>query len=191
MSIPCKKAQSKLDVRSTSLQRSDKLQPSIENLPDVQGYATNDLFVRHPIQKHLWKIVGRADDVIVLSSGEKTVPSQTVSVLISLIDLALTQSFCMISYNVVELSHEVGDNTLPSQWTESNLSSWLLSWATNVRTDLKPTVDLFAQGFDSLSATYLGNRLISALKKSSKPGIQRISSLITQSVIFENPLSNH
>lgn len=54
--LVCKKAQSKLGVRSASLQRSDKLQPSIENLPDVQGYATNDLFVRHPTQKHLWKM---------------------------------------------------------------------------------------------------------------------------------------
>ncbi|KAG1866982.1 putative aminoadipate reductase [Suillus tomentosus] len=270
--LVCKRAQSKLHVRLASLQRSDKLQPSIENLPDVQGYATNDLFVRHPTQKHLWKIVSRADDVIVLSSGEKTVPSQMetvisccpyvngavmfgrernqVGVLIEptvdhFIDVdneeqvaqfrnrvwphvedanasaptysRIFKEMILVArrnkpvsrtmkgtierkaalqayeqeidalYNVVELSHEVGDNTLPSQWTESELASWLLSQATNVRTDTKPTVDLFAQGFDSLSATYLRNRLISALKKSSEPGIQRISSLITQNIIFENP----
>lgn len=54
----------------------------------------------------------------------------------------------LISYDVVELSHEVGDNTLPLQWTETELASWLLGQAANVRTDLKPGVDLFAQGFD-------------------------------------------
>ncbi|KAG2158598.1 putative aminoadipate reductase [Suillus bovinus] len=261
-----------LDLYECQILRSDRLQPSIENLPDVQGYATNDLFVRHPTQRHLWKIVSRADDVIVLSTGEKTVPSQMeaiigccpyvngaimfgrernqVGVLIEpavdhFIDvdneeqvarfrnriwpyveeanasapdysrifkemiiavrhdkpvsrtmkgtlerkaaLQVYEQEINALYDVVELSHEVGDSTLPSQWTESELASWLLSQATKLRTDLKPTVDLFAQGLDSLSATYLRNRLISALKRSSEPGIQNISCLITQNIIFENP----
>ncbi|KAG1738262.1 putative aminoadipate reductase [Suillus lakei] len=264
-----------LDLFECQVLRSDKLQPSIENLPDVQGYATNDLFVRHPTQKQLWKIVSRADDVIVLSSGEKTVPSQMetiigccpyvngavmfgrernqVGVLIEptvdhFIDVdneeqvaqfrnrvwlyvedanasvpnysRIFKEMILVArrdkpvsltmkgtiqrkaalqayeqeinalYDVVGLSHEVGDNTLPSQWTESELASWLLSQATNVRTDLNPNVDLFAQGFDSLSATYLRNRLISALRRSSEPGMQSISSLITQNIIFENPTIN-
>lgn len=85
----------------------------------------------------------------------------------------------------------------------------MLSQSINVRSDLNPTVDLFAQGLDrwvvhcfhklmeavtemnklfhSLSATYLRNRLISALRRSSEPGMQEISSLITQNIIFENP----
>lgn len=261
-----------LDLYECQVLRSDKLQPSIENLPDVQGYATNDLFVRHPTQKQLWKIVSRADDVIVLSSGEKTVPSQMetmigccpyvngavmfgrernqVGVLIEpavdhFIDVdneeqvaqfrnrvwpfvedanasvptysCIFKEMILVArrdkpmsrtmkgtierkaalqayeqeinalYDVVELSHELGDNTLPLQWTESELASWLLLQAANVRTDLKPTVDLFAQGFDSLSATYLRNRLISALKRSPEPGIQSIACLITQNIIFENP----
>ncbi|KAF7798250.1 hypothetical protein EIP86_009467 [Pleurotus ostreatoroseus] len=49
-------------------------QPSIENIPDVKGYATSDLWIPHPTKKGLWKIIGRTDDVIVLSSGEKIVP---------------------------------------------------------------------------------------------------------------------
>ncbi|KAG1770620.1 putative nonribosomal peptide synthetase [Suillus placidus] len=254
-----------LDLYECQVLRSGKLQPSIENLPDVQGYATSDLFVRHPTQKQLWKIVSRADDVIVLSSGEKTVPSQMetiigccpyvngalmfgrernqVGVLIEptvdhFIDVdneeqvaqfrnrvwpyvedanasvptysRIFKEMILVArrdkpvsrtmkgtiqrkaalqayeqeidalYDVVALSHEVGDNTLPSQWTESALASWLSLQATNVRTDLKPTVDLFAQGFDR-------NRLISALRRSSEPGIQSISCLITQNIIFENP----
>ncbi|KAN0080413.1 hypothetical protein V8E55_009979 [Tylopilus felleus] len=48
-------------------------QVSIENLTDTKGYATSDLFIKHPT-KNLWKIVGRADDVIALASGEKIVP---------------------------------------------------------------------------------------------------------------------
>ncbi|KAF8892830.1 acetyl-CoA synthetase-like protein [Gymnopilus junonius] len=47
----------------------------VENLPDVRGYATSDLFQPHPTKSHLWKIVGRIDDVIIHASGEKTVPA--------------------------------------------------------------------------------------------------------------------
>ncbi|KAJ7450213.1 hypothetical protein FB451DRAFT_1286443 [Mycena latifolia] len=48
---------------------------SIQNLKDVRGYATSDLWRNHPEKKHLWKMVGRIDDVIVHSSGKKTMPA--------------------------------------------------------------------------------------------------------------------
>ncbi|KAF8838011.1 acetyl-CoA synthetase-like protein [Paxillus ammoniavirescens] len=47
---------------------------AVENLPDVRGYATGDLFVKHPT-KDMWKYIGRVDDVIFLASGEKIVPT--------------------------------------------------------------------------------------------------------------------
>lgn len=37
----------------------------------VPAYATNDLFAPHPTREDMWKIVGRADDQIVLSNSEK------------------------------------------------------------------------------------------------------------------------
>ncbi|KAE9383585.1 acetyl-CoA synthetase-like protein [Gymnopus androsaceus JB14] len=48
---------------------------AIENLPDVLGYSTSDLFEPHPTIPSLWRIVGRIDDVIIHSSGEKTDPA--------------------------------------------------------------------------------------------------------------------
>ncbi|KAE9401310.1 putative aminoadipate reductase [Gymnopus androsaceus JB14] len=48
---------------------------AVENIPDVPGYATSDLFEKHPTIPNLWKIVGRVDDVLIHSSGEKTVPA--------------------------------------------------------------------------------------------------------------------
>ncbi|KAA1469655.1 acetyl-CoA synthetase-like protein [Dentipellis sp. KUC8613] len=38
----------------------------------VEGYATSDLYVKHPTHPRLLKHSGRADDVVVLSNGEKT-----------------------------------------------------------------------------------------------------------------------
>ncbi|KIK73022.1 hypothetical protein PAXRUDRAFT_836338 [Paxillus rubicundulus Ve08.2h10] len=53
---------------------------AVENLPDVRGYATADIFVKHPT-KDMWKIIGRVDDVIMLASGEKTVPAPIESII--------------------------------------------------------------------------------------------------------------
>ncbi|KAI1789118.1 acetyl-CoA synthetase-like protein [Ganoderma leucocontextum] len=41
---------------------------------DQDAYATSDLAAPHPTQPGLWKIVGRADEQIILSNGEKTNP---------------------------------------------------------------------------------------------------------------------
>ncbi|KAJ7656957.1 putative aminoadipate reductase [Mycena polygramma] len=49
-------------------------QLSVENLPDVKGYSTKDLFERHPTKLDLYRIVGRLDDVLIMANGEKTVP---------------------------------------------------------------------------------------------------------------------
>ncbi|KAJ7715960.1 acetyl-CoA synthetase-like protein [Mycena metata] len=49
-------------------------QMAVENLPDVKGYATKDLFERHPTKPYLYRIVGRLDDVLIMANGEKTVP---------------------------------------------------------------------------------------------------------------------
>jgi hypothetical protein len=35
------------------------------------AYATCDLLVPHPTKPDLWKVYGRADDLIMLSTGEK------------------------------------------------------------------------------------------------------------------------
>ncbi|KIJ16134.1 hypothetical protein PAXINDRAFT_76105 [Paxillus involutus ATCC 200175] len=53
---------------------------AVENLPDVRGYATGDLFVKHPT-KDMWKSIGRIDDVIFLASGEKIVPTPIESII--------------------------------------------------------------------------------------------------------------
>ncbi|KAJ7067512.1 putative nonribosomal peptide synthetase [Mycena amicta] len=56
-------------------------QLAIENLPDVKGYATKDLFERHPTKPHLYRIVGRLDDVLIMANGEKTVPGPMEEIL--------------------------------------------------------------------------------------------------------------
>lgn len=49
--------------------------PTFDAFPDAKEYATSDLYTPHPTKPGLWKHSGRADDVIVLSNGEKVAPS--------------------------------------------------------------------------------------------------------------------
>ena len=45
---------------------------------DRDAYATSDLVIPHPTKSGLWKIVGRADEQIILSNGEKVRSSSIV-----------------------------------------------------------------------------------------------------------------
>ncbi|KAI0272871.1 acetyl-CoA synthetase-like protein [Russula aff. rugulosa BPL654] len=47
----------------------------------VDAYATSDLLVPHPTRPGLWKIYGRKDDQIMLSTGEKTNPGPLEGIL--------------------------------------------------------------------------------------------------------------
>ncbi|KAI0794928.1 acetyl-CoA synthetase-like protein [Abortiporus biennis] len=65
------------------LESADHTLPRVFNY-EVNGrkaYATNDLCMQHPTKPHLWKIFGRADDQIMLSSGEKTNPGPLEKIL--------------------------------------------------------------------------------------------------------------
>ncbi|KAG1835273.1 putative aminoadipate reductase [Suillus variegatus] len=250
-------------------------QVSVENIPDVEGYTTSDVFIKHPTIEGLWKIVGRLDDVLVLSSGEKTVPAPMESIISAnphvngtvifgrgrnqvgiLIepragceidvddekDLAefrnrvwphieeanneapafsrIFKEMILVTrsekpmlragkgtvtkkatiklyeeeinaiYETVEGSARAGiDVPLPTSWTAEDVKAWLKVHATAVNAEkaVDPDVDLFAQGFDSLSATFLKNRIIGSLSSSSDRDVQVSASRIDQNIIFSNP----
>lgn len=54
----------------------------VENLPDVAGYATSDIWRRHSSKPDLWQFVGRLDDMITLSTGEKVIPMPMENILL-------------------------------------------------------------------------------------------------------------
>ncbi|KAK7033979.1 hypothetical protein VNI00_012606 [Paramarasmius palmivorus] len=48
----------------------------------VMGYATKDICERDPTKPHLYRLVGHVDDVLIHSSGEKTVPAPMESIML-------------------------------------------------------------------------------------------------------------
>ncbi|KAI0698146.1 hypothetical protein BC835DRAFT_1413279 [Cytidiella melzeri] len=251
-------------------------QPAVENLPDVKGYATRDLYEPHPTKKNLWRVVGRQDDVIVLGTGEKIVPIQQEGHMISNAIIAgavmfgrgkmqpgviiepyaqhaaavfpdndesiaefrnkvwpiiaeanaLAPTFAKVFkemilitdpskplpragkgtimrkaaltlyaneiemlYQTVEEGAGAKDARGPTSWSENNIRTWLLDQAAalvdGVASDFSR--DLFEQGFDSLSATFLRNRIITALRAASDKSLQQAASKVSQNFVFDNP----
>jgi acyl-coenzyme A synthetase/AMP-(fatty) acid ligase len=52
----------------------NEYQTVFHNFPDLSEWRTNDLYERHPTKDGLWKCLGRMNDLVVLSSGEKMLP---------------------------------------------------------------------------------------------------------------------
>ena len=48
---------------------------------ELQEFATNDLFEKHPSKANHWRHVGRADDILVFSNGKKLMPKVTEELL--------------------------------------------------------------------------------------------------------------
>ncbi|KAG2133342.1 putative aminoadipate reductase [Suillus clintonianus] len=247
---------------------------SVENLPDVKGYATSDLFIKHPTIEGLWKISGRKDEVLMLSSGEKVVPApmecligtnpyvngavifgrgrSQVGILIEpragheidVDDEAQVSEFRNRVWPEIEEANKAGpafsrifkemflvtrrekpmlragketvtkkaviqlyeeeinalydkveggrtgiDVPLPTNWTTEDVESWLMvhSASVNAGKAVDPDTDFFAQGFDSLSATFLRNRIIGSLRSALDRDVQASALRIDQNIVFLSP----
>lgn len=55
------------------------MQPVFELFPELDEWPTKDMYVRHPNRSDHWRYIGRNDDVLVLSNGEKINPVDTES----------------------------------------------------------------------------------------------------------------
>ncbi|KAF8438365.1 putative aminoadipate reductase [Boletus edulis BED1] len=254
---------------------SETHQLSLSNLPDVRGYATSDVFIKHPTIEGLYRIVGRLDDVLIHSSGEKTVPAPMETVIganpilsgvcmfgrgrnqtgvlveprpeytidvtndeqvtefrnkiwreieeankeapafsrifkemilvtskekpmlragkgtvIKKATMKLYESEVDALYASVEASARAGiDVPLPPTWSQIDVEKWLLVHATavNAGKPIEVDADVFEQGFDSLSSTFLRNRIVGSLAASSHETIQAAASQISQNIVFANP----
>lgn len=64
-----------IDVRRShghfKARRTQALAVINSKLNGQDAYSTHDLFVPHPTKDGRWKLMGRADDQIILSTGEK------------------------------------------------------------------------------------------------------------------------
>ncbi|KAH9946609.1 hypothetical protein B0H21DRAFT_693457 [Amylocystis lapponica] len=249
--------------------------PSVENLENGEhGYATSDVFEPHPTKAGLWRIVGRLDDVIVLGTGEKSVPIPqehhiTVHRLVSgalmfgrgrmqvgvLVEphpahavpagdekavaeyrnaiwhqveeanqdapafgkifkemilvaaparpfertakgtigrkktLALYEEDIEALYQAVDASKDVTGIQPPPSWDAANVLGWLQEHVAVLNNDVvpNPSEDIFEHGFDSLSATFLRNHIIGALRAASNHATNAAALHIPLNFVYTHP----
>ena len=110
-------------------------------------------------------------------------------------------------YGDVEATHRSSSGLIgPTAWTTEGLLAWLAAHGNAISQgrSLDPSADLFAQGFDrcdvqtsrnvmisphlsSLSATYLRNQVVKALRNASDAHVRGSVSLVSPNIVFENP----
>ncbi|KAG6902725.1 hypothetical protein C0995_012389 [Termitomyces sp. Mi166 len=264
----------------------------VNNLPDVDGYATSDLWCPHPTKKGLWKIVGRIDDVIIHSSGEKTVPGPMEAIVVSnplvrgavifgrerdqtgiliqlkteseidveddaqlaflrnqlwsvelfrllQLDVDQTDRSTIEEANNIAPAHSrifkemilftskekplpltpkgtlarkaamklyereinalyenveavISESSSPISWSTRDIHAWLLEQASDVIADhaINPVSDLFEQGFDSLYATSLRLRIVSALRRSKDSRHREVAKNLSPNLVYSFPVIN-
>ncbi|EPQ57831.1 acetyl-CoA synthetase-like protein [Gloeophyllum trabeum ATCC 11539] len=195
-------------------------QLSVENLPDTKGYATSDLWEKHPTIEGLWRLVGRTDDVLVLASGRKTVPSPMEG---HILHNPLVQGTVMFGRGrdqvgiliephpahvidpkdekaVVDFRNKMWPSVEEAN-KEAPAFSRIFKEMILVTDPAKPmaraakgtvmrkmTLGLYAEEIDAiLSATFLRNRIIGALRKSAEPGAKQALAGVTQNIVYTNP----
>ena len=90
------------------------------NFPNEEVWHTKDLFKKHPT-KGLWQFAGRADDIIVLSSGEKYNP---VPAEVSLGSIPGIKGAMIVGHSrfspalLLELSPDASNTTVADLWPE-------------------------------------------------------------------------
>ncbi|KZP28667.1 putative aminoadipate reductase [Athelia psychrophila] len=101
-------------------------------------------------------------------------------------------------YETVEASAQsAADVQPPATWGENDVKAWLGVQAADIHSaqPLEVDTDLFSQGFDSLSATFLRNRIMGTLRSSSDPQASKAVQKVTHNVVFSYPtirqLSTH
>ncbi|GBE84591.1 acetyl-CoA synthetase-like protein [Sparassis crispa] len=249
-------------------------QPSIENMSGGErGYATGDIWEPHPTKPGLWRITGRADDLIVLGNGEKFVPvaqeghimahpkvmgamifgrgrtqagiiveprgfavspgdedalSKFRNVVWSQVEeanhaappfakifketiiftdpdrpfpraakgtvqrkqaLTLYEAEIEQLYKTIEDSSDAHGIVPPSHWTVPVVQAWMVEHVSQLSGGIAPTptTDLFEHGFDSLSATFLRNRIIGALRSSHEPAANAAALHVHSNFVFNHP----
>jgi len=78
-------------------ERVDLFQGLFHTFPDVKEMSLKDLYTKHPTKPGLWRYKGRADDIIVLSNGEKIRMLTEVSLFLTPQVLLLVSSECTLA----------------------------------------------------------------------------------------------
>jgi hypothetical protein len=129
-------------------------------------------------------------EMILIAPSNKPLPRVGKGTVARKAAIALYDNEINELYALVE-SNAGGDSVDPPKtWNEEDVQAWLLGQIKDVLpdgangADVHPTKDLFEQGFDSIMATILRLRIVTALRKSDRLAIARE---VPQTLVYTYP----
>ncbi|KAF7979760.1 hypothetical protein HWV62_41154 [Athelia sp. TMB] len=167
----------------------------LEPLPDVVVGELADF------KNKIWPVIEEANktepafgriykEMILVTSAGRPLPRVAKGTVAKQHAVTLYQSEINALYEQVDASLKAAANVSPPKtWSRGNIQIWLEAQAKDIVSGraIAVDVDLFEQGFDSLSATFLRNRIISTLQNSTKMDVSNAAKEITQNFVFANP----
>ncbi|KAJ3528253.1 hypothetical protein NM688_g8022 [Phlebia brevispora] len=148
----------------------------------------------------IWPVVEEANELapafgrifkemIIITDPAKPLPRAAKSTVIRKMALAAYEKEIEQLYFTIEGSADTKGVPPPPTWGAPDLEAWLLKLAGDIKgdTSILPNVDLFDQGFDSLHATFLRNKIIATLRSSEDPVVRQAASKVSQNFVFDFP----
>ncbi|KAG5652628.1 putative NRPS-like protein biosynthetic cluster [Sphagnurus paluster] len=129
-------------------------------------------------------------EMILITSKDKPLPRTGKGTIMRKAALTLYEKEIDALYDAVETSIRTAENVnSPATWSVEDVQQWMVQQAVDLTSgsSISPSVDLFEQGFDSLSATFLRLRIIGALRLSGDQAIQKAAQDLTQSLVYSYP----
>jgi hypothetical protein len=128
-------------------------------------------------------------EMILITQAEKPILRAGKGTVMRKATLKAYESEIDALYNTIEANESTsGAASIPRSWSTEDLVKWLLDRAADIHPDrmFSPDVDLFEQGFDSLSATFLRHNIMGALR--ATPTIPKeLQNSISQNIVYANP----
>ncbi|KAG6893724.1 hypothetical protein C0995_016243, partial [Termitomyces sp. Mi166 len=173
------------------------IEPKPENSIDVE-----DPEQLAALRNKLWPTIEEANkiapafsrvykEMILITSDGKPLPRAGKGTVMRKAALGLYEKEIVRLYETVESSIKTAENVAPpASWAFANVQAWIIEHAADLLSgrNVSATVDLFEQGFDSLSATFLRLRIIGALRASKIEHIQKEASGLNQNVVYSYPI---
>ncbi|KZT05750.1 putative aminoadipate reductase [Laetiporus sulphureus 93-53] len=174
----------------------------VEPQPNV-AISPQDESVLAQFRNALWPDVEKANrvmpafariykEMILVTDASRPLVRAGKGTVIRAPSLALYEKEINALYEAVEQSSSSDAAHPPPSWKGSDLTSWLIDQATllNDHRSIDKSRDLFEQGFDScfsLSATFLRNKIIGALRASPDPAASSAALEIHSDFVFSHP----
>ncbi|GJE99727.1 acetyl-CoA synthetase-like protein [Phanerochaete sordida] len=129
-------------------------------------------------------------EMILVTDPDRPLPRAAKGTTIRKQALAVYKEKIEALYDTIAQSTNNQGIAAPRTWDTAGLEPWLSEQAQSLVSHEQPIAtgaDLFQQGFDSLSATFLRNRIIGTLRAADSLRVRHAAQRVPANIVFEHP----